>query len=94
MPFVEGNSGKPKGAVSKTTAKARELFTSIMDGEVENIKEALALVKAESPANYLNILSKFFPYFIPKQLDVTSNGEGLSIPISKWAENGSQEPKV
>lgn len=74
-PFEKGNAGKPKGAVNKTTQAARVLFLSIMEGEQENIKECLDKVRAKDPAKYLEVLSKFYPYFIPKKLEVDTPTE-------------------
>lgn len=73
--FKEGNAGKPKGSVNKTTQAARELFLSIMEGEVENIKASLDQVRDENPAKYLEVLSRFYPYFIPKKIEIDSPTE-------------------
>lgn len=79
--FQKGHGGgKPKGAVTKTTQQARELFISIMSGEVDHIKQSLEKVRQKDPAMYLNVLSKFYPYFIPKQIDLTSGGESFIAP--------------
>lgn len=99
MPFEKGNTlgtGRPKGLENKATNKARELFLIIMEGEVDNIKLSLEEVRKESYLNYLNVLSKFFPYFIPKKVDITSDGKELSIPLTEWVEakDDKQEPKI
>lgn len=73
--FKEGNAGKPKGSVNKTTQAARELFLSIMEGEVNNIKESLDTVRKKDPALYLQTLSRFYPYFIPKKIELDSPTE-------------------
>lgn len=69
-PFQKGNPGKPKGAENKTTKAAKELFVSIMEGEQEHIKECLDKVRKSDPEKYLSVLSKFYPYFMPKKLEV------------------------
>lgn len=76
--FEKGNPGKPKGAESKTTKAAKELFLSIMEGEVEFIQEALGKVRKVDPARYLDTLSRLFPYFMPKQVDVTTDGDKIN----------------
>jgi hypothetical protein len=68
--FEKGNLGKPKGAVNKTTQAAREIFLSIMEGQQQNIEECLEKVRKKDPAKYLEVLSKFYPYFIPKKIEV------------------------
>lgn len=79
--FEKGNAGKPKGAENKTTKAAKELFLSIMDGEVENIKDSLDKLRTKDSARYLEVLSKFFPYFIPKKLEVDSKPTEMIINV-------------
>ena len=76
--FKPGNPGKPKGAVAKTTAKGRELFLEVMEGQIDHVEEALTTVKQRDPAKYLDLLSKLLPYFMPKKVDVTSDGKALN----------------
>lgn len=73
--FKEGNTGKPKGAENKTTKAAKELFVSIMEGEVDNIKASLDKIRAKDPAKYLEVLSKFYPYFMPKKMEIDTPTE-------------------
>jgi hypothetical protein len=56
--------------VNKTTQAAREIFLSIMEGQQQNIEECLEKVRKKDPAKYLEVLSKFYPYFIPKKIEV------------------------
>jgi hypothetical protein len=77
---IEG-SGKTKGSENKVTKEAREVFKSIMEGEVDNVKEALDEIRAKSPFNYILCFSKLAPYFMPKQIDIKSGGEKLRAPI-------------
>jgi hypothetical protein len=83
MGFKKGHTkigGKIKGTENKLTGKARMVFVNIMEGEIDNIKNALDKVRTKDPSAYLNILSKFYPYFMPKQLDITSGGEAFEAP--------------
>jgi hypothetical protein len=93
MGFPKGHklSGSRKGKENKTTGKAKELFISIMEGEVDYIKQSLELVRRKNPADYLNVLSKFYPYFMPKQIDMTSGGEAF-VPPNIIAPNGGHKP--
>lgn len=72
-PFEKGNSGKPKGAETKTNKRARELFIEIMEGEIDNIRDSLNEIRGKDKGKYLEVLSKFFPYFIPKKIDMTTD---------------------
>lgn len=90
--FKAGNNfGRPKGAQSKTTKEAKELFISIMQGEVSNIQDALTKVRKKDPARYLDTISRLFPYFMPKQLDITT--EGQSFPAPQIILNGANRAK-
>lgn len=80
--FKKGNPGKQKGAENKTTKAAKELFVQIMEGEVDYIKESLEKVRKKDPAKYLEVLSKFYPYFIPKKLEVDTP-DGIQINVNR-----------
>jgi hypothetical protein len=67
------SGGRKEGTPNKTTAEARALFVSIMNDEIDNIKEALVLIRKESPAKYCDALAKLFQYTMPKQLDIKSD---------------------
>lgn len=73
MPFKKGQSGnpngKPKGAKGKVSSKARELFVQVMEGEMENIQNSLAILRENSDEKYLKALSAMMPYFMPKQTE-------------------------
>lgn len=73
--FKPGNSGKPKGTENKTTRKAKELFINIMEGQVDHIEASLDKIRQKDPAKYLEVLSKFYPYFMPKKLEVDTPTE-------------------
>jgi hypothetical protein len=74
--FTKGNAlGRPKGLENKTTKEARELFISIMEGEVDKIKASLDTVRKQDAKEYLDVLSKFFPYFIPKKVEIDTPNE-------------------
>lgn len=85
--------GSRKGKENKTTGKARELFVQIMEGEVDYIQQALEAVRKKNPADYLNVLSKFYPYFIPKQVDITSKGESFLPPTILLNGESNDSPK-
>ncbi len=78
---------KPKGAENKVTKEARELFKDIMEGEIIHVQESFQKVRQKNPAKYLDCLSKLMPYFLPKQVDLTSKGNALSPMIIDWTGN-------
>jgi hypothetical protein len=80
-PFKKGEGGKPKGAQSKVTKEARLLFIEIMQGQVPNVQTSLNNLKAKDDEKYLNCLSKLFPYFMPKKLDMTTDGEKIQNEV-------------
>jgi hypothetical protein len=80
--FEKGNSGKPKGAENKTTKAAKELFVQIMEGEVDHIKTSLDTIRKKNPALYLMTLSKFYPYFMPKKIEVDTPSE-ITINVKR-----------
>jgi len=69
--FQKGNSGKPKGALGKTTKEARELYLKVIEGEGDYIKEALSKLREEDTFKYLQVVSKFTQYVLPKLKEVT-----------------------
>jgi hypothetical protein len=73
--FKRGNPGKPKGTKNKVTTEQKELFNAIMEGEIQYIKAALDKLRTSKPERYLDSLSKFFPYFKPKKLEVDTPQE-------------------
>mgnify|MGYP000707630192 CR=1 FL=1 len=82
-------AGKPKGVQNKTTREMKDLLNNIMAGQLENVNEALESVREESPAKYLDILSKFVGYVIPKKTDITTNDESINskkLDLSKLTD--------
>lgn len=91
-PFEKGNPGKPKGAQSGVTKEARLLFLKIMDGQVPHIDDALKKLRGD-PEKYLAALSKLFPYFMPKKLDVTTDGQRIVANI-QWLGDEQTKPEA
>lgn len=74
--FTEGNKfgeGRPKGAVNKTTAAAREALASAIAGEMETVLEKLQSIK--DPVKYIDALSKILPYVMPRLNTIGLNGD-------------------
>lgn len=76
-PFQKGNAGKPKGAQHKTTKAAKELVVELVDYGLEKAKRKLDEI--EDPKDYLDTLSKFIGYVMPKKTstDLTTDGQPI-----------------
>ena len=70
-------TGRPKGVQNEVTKTAKEMFINIMEGQVPQIEDALQKTKEKDPARYLDVLSRLMPYFMPKQVDIKSNGNEI-----------------
>jgi len=62
-------NGRPKGAKGKISSEARQLFVQVMEGEMDNIKDSLGILRENSDEKYLKALSGLMPYFMPKQVE-------------------------
>jgi hypothetical protein len=73
--FTEGNSGKPKGAVNKTSNKIREAFQKLIEDNLENMTTWLTEVAADDPKAALDIVTKLGEYTTPKLARVENKHE-------------------
>lgn len=89
--FEKGNKGKPKGALSKTTIKAKELIMQAIDEQSVAFNEVMGDLKHTEPKEWAKIMVKLMDFVLPKKIDVTSDGEKMNIPITTWADNGKKE---
>lgn len=89
--FEKGHSGaKPKGAINKTSAKAKELILMAIDEQSANFNEVMGNLKEKEPREWAKIMVKLMDFVLPKKLDITTDEKPLNIPISTWA-NDSKE---
>ena len=87
----KGHSGlKPKGAISEKTAVWNEISEWFKGEGIEAYQEELMKMRAEKPDEFLKRFEAMLEYFQPKlsrtDMDVTSKGEKIDIPISTWAK--------
>ena len=85
MPFKKGQSksgGREKGTRNQSTEKAKALFMDIMAGNVNKFKTALDYLYKQDKIKWLDIVNKFFPYYLPRQTDITSGGESIKPDIN------------
>ena len=83
-PFIKGEAkGKPKGAVNKTTAQAKELIYLSIESQSEHIAETLEKIRKENPIEYMKIVSKLLTFILPTKVEQTTTIQG-EVPIDKW----------
>ena len=86
MPFKKGQSGNPsgreKGIPNKTTQEARIAFHEIMSGNIDNVKTALEELYKTDKVKFLYVLSKYFPYFIPRQEQIDIFLDNTDLPFN------------
>jgi hypothetical protein len=84
---AQKDGGRVKGTENKLTKSARELFVNILEGQVQNIENAFEDVlngtdtTRPDPAKYLELYAKYAQYFIPKKIDLTTDGDKIEAPI-------------
>ena len=76
MPFEEGHDkakGRPKGSSNKATSKVRESFTSLLEDNLEQLKEDF---KELEPKDRIKLFLDLSKYVIPqlKQTEVKLDG--------------------
>lgn len=84
--FEKGHSGsKPKGAVNKTTLKAKELIMNAIDEQSVNFNEVMGTLKEDEPREWAKIMVKLMDFVLPKKIDVTTDGDKVNnIPVVNW----------
>ena len=76
------SGGRQKGIQNKSTEKAKALFVDIMSGNVKKFKTALDYLYKKDKIKWLDVVNKFFPYYLPRQTDITSDGESIKPDIN------------
>jgi len=79
---VTNPKGRTKGVGNKTTEKAKALFVDIMSGNVKKFKAALDYLYTKDKIKWLDVVNKFFPYYLPRQTDITSDGESIKPDVN------------
>ena len=70
-------SGKPKGTLNSTTVKLKEFYVSLLDGEREHIKAALAKLRKD-PHQYLMAIDKISNKVVANKRDITSDDKAIA----------------
>jgi len=74
-PFQKGNTGKPKGALNKTTKDIKEAYKMLIEANIPNLTEWLERVAETNPEAALKYLSALSEYVIPKLRRTEVTGE-------------------
>lgn len=81
--FTAGNPGKPKGAVTKVSAKVRESLVAFIEKNIDKVQESFDEL---TPKEKLEFISGILSYAVPKlsstQVDANIGG-GLTITVAK-----------
>lgn len=89
--FQKGKSGnpngKPVGAASKTTIRAKELIMNAIDEQSVNFNQVMGTLKEDEPREWAKIMVKLMDFVLPKKIDLTTNDKALNIPITSWADD-------
>ena len=76
------SGGRQKGTQNQSTEKAKSLFVDIMSGNVKKFKTALDYLYKKDKIKWLDVVNKFFPYYLPRQTDIISGGESIKANIN------------
>ena len=76
------SGGREKGTPNKSTEEAKKLFIKIMSGNIPKFKAAMDKLYKEDPIKWLDVVSKFFPYFLPRKQDIVSDGKQIKPEIN------------
>jgi hypothetical protein len=84
--FEKGHKGaKPKGAVNKTTLKAKELILNAIDNQSVNFDAVMGDLKDKEPKEWAKIMVKLMDFVLPKKVDLTSQGEKMT-----WSDDNGK----
>jgi hypothetical protein len=73
--FENGNAGRPKGAVNKSTLVMKDRIQSLFDNNFEKIQEDLESLEAK---DRLKFMTDLMPYLMPK-LQSTSYSQSIDL---------------
>jgi hypothetical protein len=99
MPFEKGHklaTGRPAGVPNQSTDMVRKSLAAIIEGNIPDIHSALAEVRNQNPARYLDLYIKLLEFSTPKLMSIKSNvelGEGTiqSIQVIMKGKNDTED---
>jgi hypothetical protein len=94
-PFKKGQSGNPKGR-PKSLPKLEKLIIEILGEEEDGESSAKAIIKAltkkaeKGDIRAAELLLERAYGKTKTEIDLTSKGEGINIPVVSWVDNGDK----
>jgi hypothetical protein len=85
-PGKEKTGGRSKGTPNETTAKAKELILQAIDSQSVHFDETMTKLKEKDPRSWAQIMVKLMDFVLPKKIDLTSDGKGITTPVVSWAK--------
>jgi hypothetical protein len=76
--FAEGNEGRPKGSVNKSSNEIRETFQLLLENNLEKLQEDLNEL---APKDRIKLLLDLSNYILPKLRTTEYKGEAQNITI-------------
>jgi len=92
--FAEGNEGRPKGSVNKSSNEIRETFQLLLENNIEKIQEDLNEL---APKDRIKLLLDLSNFIIPKMKSVdlkADKAETITIDFNEsvgWNKTEDQE---
>lgn len=77
--FGKGNPGKPKGAITQTSAKVKESIVNFLENNIDAVQESFDQL---GPSAKLKFIAEILPYAAPKLSSVQQEGNhnvGITI---------------
>jgi hypothetical protein len=87
--FAEGNEGRPKGSVNKSSNEIREAFQMLLEDNLEKLQQDLNEL---APKDRIKLLLDLSNYILPKLRTTEYKGEAQNITID-FSEDISFEEK-
>ena len=83
---------RPNGSKNIATKEAREHIKTLFIGELDHIQKALEEIRKDNPSKYLELLSKFMPYWLPKMTEIALNeNEPKRGKLPEWMWQPKEE---
>ena len=86
--FAEGNEGRPKGSVNKSSNEIRETFQLLLENNIEKIQEDLNEL---APKDRIKLLLDLSNFIIPKMKSVDLKADKKETILIDFSEDISFE---